>query len=344
MKSRIALAVLLLMLPWSALRADDELGKRASWSMPELDAVKAQVAAWTQSRSVDELARQKIEAIWSVGDDGNVDLLGLVALTIAATDESAAELLRQCDADARAFVWPEASLLDDDQADSFARANLRLFVGRWLAQHELFDEAIQQLQGLEAGMVVDPTSLFFYQGVCFHRLLKKEECLASTAKLLENEHLLPRRYLTVAQLMTADLKPLKPDSLDEVSRLMDDVRRRLNLARAGKRVRDQEDEIVAKLDKLIEQLEQQQQQQQQASSDQAQGRNKPNQPAPDSAQLQGKGPGDVDPKDHPIGDQWGNLPPKERQEALQRITRELPAHYREVIEEYFRKLARDNDK
>jgi hypothetical protein len=38
------------------------------------------------------------------------------------------------------------------------------------------------------------------------------------------------------------------------------------------------------------------------------------------------------------------LPPKERQEALQQISKELPAHYREAIEEYFRKLAREGEK
>jgi hypothetical protein len=38
---------------------------------------------------------------------------------------------------------------------------------------------------------------------------------------------------------------------------------------------------------------------------------------------------------------WGDLPPKEREEALQQISKDLPAHFRDVIEEYFRKLARE---
>ena len=38
---------------------------------------------------------------------------------------------------------------------------------------------------------------------------------------------------------------------------------------------------------------------------------------------------------------WGDLPPRQRQEALQQIGKDLPAHYREVVEEYFRKLARE---
>jgi hypothetical protein len=57
----------------------------------------------------------------------------------------------------------------------------------------------------------------------------------------------------------------------------------------------------------------------------------------------GSGPGEVDPKKTGARAGWGNLPPKQRQEALQQIAKGLPAHYREVIEEYFRKLARDGN-
>ena len=63
--------------------------------------------------------------------------------------------------------------------------------------------------------------------------------------------------------MEADLAPLKTDSLDEIARLMDAVRLELEHARAGKRVRDRQEEVIAKLNKLIEKLEEQQRQQQQ---------------------------------------------------------------------------------
>ncbi len=57
--------------------------------------------------------------------------------------------------------------------------------------------------------------------------------------------------------------------------------------------------------------------------------------------MGGKGPGNVDQKRLKNEEDWGNLPPKERQEALQQISKDLPAHFRDVIEEYFRKLARE---
>jgi hypothetical protein len=142
----------------------------------------------------------------------------------------------------------------------------------------------------------------------------------------------------MAKLMQADLQSLKPDSLDEVARMMDDIRRRLDLGRAGRTVRKEEDDVIEKLDKMIEQLEQQQQQQQQQSSG---GSAAPNQPRPDSTPGGVKGPGNVDARN--IGNKagWGNLPPKERQEAMQNLSKDLPAHHTDAIKQYLKKLAQE---
>ena len=40
---------------------------------------------------------------------------------------------------------------------------------------------------------------------------------------------------------------------------------------------------------------------------------------------------------------WGDLPPHEREQALQQIGRDFPAHYRDLIEQYFRELATETD-
>lgn len=42
-------------------------------------------------------------------------------------------------------------------------------------------------------------------------------------------------------------------------------------------------------------------------------------------------------------DEWGDLPPKQREEAVQQIGRDFPSHYRDVIEQYFRRLAAEED-
>ena len=56
--------------------------------------------------------------------------------------------------------------------------------------------------------------------------------------------------------------------------------------------------------------------------------------------MGGKGAGQVTKKKIGQSAGWGDLPPKEREQAMQEISREFPAHYREVIEAYFRELAR----
>ena len=63
----------------------------------------------------------------------------------------------------------------------------------------------------------------------------------------------------------------------------------------------------------------------------------------DSRPAELKGPGKVDRKNIGSKSGWGSLPPKEREEALQQIGRDFPSHYRDVIEEYFRRLASEED-
>jgi hypothetical protein len=59
----------------------------------------------------------------------------------------------------------------------------------------------------------------------------------------------------------------------------------------------------------------------------------------DSRIAELKAPGKVEQRDVGHGANWGNLNDKDREKAMQEIGREFPSHYREVIEEYFRRLA-----
>ncbi|MDA1049918.1 MAG: hypothetical protein O3C40_05495 [Planctomycetota bacterium] len=324
------------------VNAQDDLAKRASWTQPSAREVKEQVTAWLKLQTLDEATQEELDARWAddVLPETGAALLEHVALTIAFVDLEVRPIVELCRGVSPGRLTLPVEVLIDESREPFERNNLRLYYAQWLAQHSFYDEALEQLDGLAHEEVVDPASLLFYQSVVYHRLLNKDNCLVSLNLLLEKEHDIPRRYLSVARLMEADIKPLEKDSLDEVSRLMDDIRRRLNFGRAGTRVRDEEEDVIAKLDKMIEELEKQRQQAQQANGN-ANGTLQPSKPADDSNGMGGKGPGNVDQKRLKNEAGWGNLPPKERQEALQQISKDLPAHFRDVIEEYFRKLARD---
>jgi hypothetical protein len=259
-----------------------------------------------------------------------------------AVEEATAEEATEEEATEEETTEPEQAQPQEspEEKTNWIVSNLRLHYARWLAQQEMYDESLELIETLASDQVVDPASLLFYQSAAYHFLLNKSKGLATIDKLLENEESIARRYSITAKLMAADLKPLKADSLDEVARMMGDIERRLRLQRAGTRVRKEEDDVVAKLDKMIEELEKQQQQQQQSGAG-AGNSNNPSSPMQDSQIGGASGEGNVDPKRLDNRENWGNLPPKERQEALQQITKELPAHYREAVEEYFRKLARD---
>jgi hypothetical protein len=128
---------------------------------------------------------------------------------------------------------------------------------------------------------------------------------------------------------------------------MRDVTRRLDQGRAGPRTIAVQEGVIESLDKLIKAVEQQQQQQQQqcqASGGSGGGRGGSATPLDDSRIAGGKGPGEVTKKDIGEGDGWGKLPPHQREEALQQIGREFPAHYREAIEHYFKRLASGEEK
>ena len=323
-----------------------EIERRATWSVPLAADVKAKLDDYAAAKQTDETTRAKIAALWpdEAAPASGAELLERLVTSLSVLEPKAKAVVDVCQNPRTTVELPKFEILADESVPSLVRNNLKLLYGRWLAQNELMDESLEQLKALTPADVVDPATLLFHQALAHHNLLEKEPCLSAVAKLMENEELLPRRYSQLAKLMEADLKPLKPDSLDEIARLMSDVGRRLELARAGKKVRDEEETIVAKLEKLIEEKEKQQQQQQQQQQGQAQG-NRSNNPAQDSTPAGGpRGKGEVDPKNIGKKDGWGNLPPKERQEVLQQIGRELPAHFRETIEEYFKRLAQDGVK
>ena len=220
------------------------------------------------------------------------------------------------------LVLPTYAFLTDSKTPPLLAANMRLYYGRWLVQGQWFEEALEQLGGLKPAKVVAPAELLFYQAVTYHRLLNKEEGLKVINELLDGADFSPRRYVAIAYLMQADLGSLEEETLDHIARRMEDIERRLRLSRAGQKVKKVEDGVVESLDKMIKKIEDQQNQQNQ-------NQNQPNgirsvQPAQQSTPAGANAPGDVTKKDIGHKSGWGDLPPKEREEALQQMGRDFP--------------------
>lgn len=310
------------------------------------DEAQAQLAAWLEARSIAPEVRAQVLEQWTASAASSGDLLERLAKAIALVEERAKPLIDDSQATVRANALPDFAWLAAPELEPFVSNNLRAWYGRSLAQREYYDEASALLADLDPNNVVDPASLLFYQAVVHQRLLAKDPGLKAIDRLLTDVDGSPRRYTKLAELLRADLDALEDESLEHISRRMDNIERHLGLGRADQKVRDIEDGVIASLDKLIKQLEEQAQQAQQSagqgggrSSGRAQGIKPGGAPAEQSTPAGGQGAGDVEKRNLGDEDGWGNLPPKQREEALQQIGQDFPAHYRDVIEQYFRKLA-----
>lgn len=312
----------------------------AKFKPPAVEELRQRALNWLSERTNDDAVRESAAALWNA-DQQTADVLDRLAATFSLADERAASLATLCSKARVTGPLAPQEWLKSDELSAFERNNLRLFYGRWLAQERLYDEALAQLSGLEPGEVVDAAALLFYQAVVYHRLLDKEHGLKAIETLLTNVSDFPNRYRAVATLMKSDLEGLKDESLDHISRQMGDIRRRLALGRAGTKVREVEDDVIAALDKLIKELEDRQQQSQSAAGGSAAPQ--PQQAMPDSRIARMQGAGDVDHRRIGNTSGWGDMPAKQREEALQQIGKDFPPHYRDAIEQYFRKLAAETD-
>lgn len=318
------------------------IAKSTSWQWPDLRMVETQLDRYFSVKDLADGERARVIAFWQnelppVAGPEALDHLMRVVAEVEPRLHSTIDDLKALSEPNIDLGWFDSTIPD------WLQQNIRLAVGRRYAQLRFYDEALELLSAIDVDEVIDPSSLLFYRAASHHHLLAVQDCVADVTKLLEREQEVAERYTVLSKIMAADIEPLEEDSLDEVARLMNDVERRLDLGRSGEPVIEKEKTIVEKLDKLIDQIEQQiQQQMQQMQAAQQQQKNQGNGKPMDDSQIAGGvgGDGEVDPKD--IGDDsgWGDLPPMQRQESLQDITKELPSHYRDVIEAYFQKLGR----
>ena len=345
----VSLAAVALTLIAAGLRAesepvtagrDPELARAVSWSQPPADDVRGRLDKALADRGITPGAEvaAELERAWATVTAGGRDLLDVVIQTVAARDPRATAALQAVSQGGE----PDPQWLADPQAGTFIRDAVRLWWGRELVRRARFDEALPLLVDLEVTGAVDPAALLFHRGCCQHWLLDREAAVESFERLLEREAELPARYARLARLLQADITGVEADSLDHIARRMKDVRRRLDLGKAGPETKRVQAGVVESLDKLIEELEQQQQQAQAGAGGAggaggqggAAGR-----PMDDSKLARGLGKGEVRKRDLGTGDGWGDLPPHEREAALQQIDREYPPYYREAIEQYFKRLA-----
>ncbi len=338
---QIALAMILCSFAWRQTAAE-ETATETVFSPPSADVVRTKIADWMKKQGHnDPAAQREVDKLW--GDRNQrpspPKMLQMVVTTFRALDADAKALIDACRFRDAPLMAPDAALLGEADRDPFFVHNLRLYFGRYLAQRRMYEEGLVVLSKVDPTQVVDPATCFFFKAVCEHHLLLKQQGLKTIEQLTERTEGVPARYLTVATLMRHDLEGLKDKSLDEISRKMLDVERRLELGRSGQKVQKVEEEIIAGLDEIIKKIEEQLG----GGGGGGQGGNSNesgNNPADDSRVKGAKAPGHVDPKTFKKGGPWGELDDKKRERVRQLIGRDFPAHYRRAVEEYFRNAAK----
>ncbi len=305
--------------------------------------LRQQTLDWIRTQSSDSTLIAAAEALWSAPTVGGGDRLTAVAETAALLDPRAAALVATSRAFDAAAVPLDTTWLADDRQGDWMPSQLTVFWGRALTQARYFDEAAALLEAVPAERCCDPASLLFYRSISHQQLLQADQARADLDVLLHDVAEVPGRFRTVADLIVRDIEALEVGSLDHISRRMRDIERRLDHGQVDPRLQDQESQVLADLDRMIDELEQQQQQ----SSSSSQGAAAEGQGTVPTAQQAaaisraagGRGPGEVEPRPLSRRGDWGDLPPKTRDEALQQIGRDFPAHYRDAVEQYFRRLA-----
>lgn len=192
---------------------------------------------------------------------------------------------------------------------------------------------------------VDRSTYYFLKLFNEYRMNDREEALKTAQFFDFFVDDMPLRYQHLAYLMINDLKQWEKDDLEDISRDMKHVQDRLGDAKGGEKTREVQKEIVRKLDKNIKEIENKIKQSQSQQQQGQKGEDKPNEPMPDSAPGGVSGPGKVDPKEHSDkSKEWGRMPEKERTKAMMRKVQEMPVKQRQMIEDYFKKVASESGK
>lgn len=327
------------------------------------EAAQAKAATWLKAAGkTDAASTEKFNAIWK--NDRTV--LDRLADTFALGNADAAKILTEARHPLSPAPVKVPDVLKDADQPMFFRANLGLAYARQLANRRIHEEALEILKMFQPEQVAEPSTYLFHRGVCEHGLLNKKDADTTITRLLSDVLDAPERYKTVSLLMLLDMQGWKDKDLASISRKMENIERRLELARGGPQTQKLQKEVVARLDELIKELENKAKKKQQSDGppggDPNDGScpdgsgppmpgsgppkgNNPSSPATESGIANQGGTGNVDPaKLRRLAEQWGSLPPAQRREVLQELTRGMSPRHREAIENYFRNIAQAQQK
>jgi hypothetical protein len=316
------------------------------------DGAKTKLAGWLKEVGKSDAATTaKLDSIWK---DDSRSILDRVADSLALGDPIAAKLMTEARDPAAPAPVVLPGVFKDQQRSAFFRANLALVYSRALTNRRVYEEALDTLKQFSADQVADPAAYLFHRALCEHALQRKAEAVKSITRLLdEGSAIAPDRFKIVATLMLLDMHTWKEKDLGDIARKMENIERRLEIARGGPETQRQQREVLNRLDEIIKKLENKKKPGSgegdgggecpdggdQPGNGPPRGVNPSSNPATDSANAGGNSTGIVDEaKFKKLVADWGRLPPAEQRRALQDITQGMSPRHREAIINYFQNL------
>jgi len=333
--------------------ADVEPDAGKIWTVPTEEQLRADLQGYLDTFVADQVLRDQILESWPNGESSGpvaIEILSQRILdSLRAASPKVATFLNLCDT----IEWmplpfgqkmqlpklPNPFHPEETAISPRLTGVLRMYLAKRLIRAHYYDEALAVLREMNPENTIDPIVVLFGLGIVHNELLNKKEGLIAVKLLRDSfpsQSPYSRRFLEVAKLLENELNNIDDDEQkpESIARKMEDIQRRLGQGNTDDPVQKVEKDVLESLEKLIEKLEEQKKQCHGQQGGQG------NNPADDSRILRQKGPGQVGEKNLGIQSGWGELPAKEREAALMQIEKEFPSHYRDIIEQYFRQMAK----
>lgn len=258
-------------------------------------------------------------------------------------------------ADAETTLRPLA-----ESKDVYVAVHAASMLARVLIEQEKIDASLKLLDAWrEREADVDRYSfqgpeMDFMRAYALLRSLKYDLALAVLEAFVRDRPDAPERLRLTARQMLQELRRRRPGQVGDVADLMAYAGRQLGLGLADRPVTEAQEKAVDLLQRLIREAEQNEQQGQGGSdsrggrpgnrSGQPRGTQPPNAPADRSTLPEGTMP-DGTLRRSPVarpGDMWGQMPAGQREKILQTLRRSFPQRYRELVEQYYKQLGKQD--
>jgi hypothetical protein len=217
---------------------------------------RSQALDWL--KSVGKTDKATVTAFNAIWDSKDRAVLDQVTETFCLGDNEATKLLKEARRVGAPAPLEIPDLLRDAKKPAFYRANLTLAYAKALLNRRVYEEALEALNIVKVEQVVDPSAYLFHKAVSEHALTDRLAANTTIMRLLDDVADAPERYKTVSALMVYDMLGWQEKDLGWIGRKMDNIERRLELARGGPTTQKMQKQVVARLDEMIKELENQQ--------------------------------------------------------------------------------------